>query len=109
MNKELIIFLKELLQASDQKDKCDICIKNKTLKEILNYIDNSISKEVIKDKQINFQNEYKIKRKRIRELENTIGMNLEEYEELKRLWAEVSDMDFAYGILQELLEEKHDK
>lgn len=50
MNKELIIFLKELLQASDKKDKCDICIKNKTLKEILNYIDNSISKEIIKDK-----------------------------------------------------------
>ena len=43
MDKELEENLKELLEKSNQKDKCDICITNNTLETILRKLYTNIS------------------------------------------------------------------
>lgn len=43
---------------------------------------------------------------RIKELENIIGMSLEEYKELNKLYSEYNEILIKIEILEELLERK---
>lgn len=108
MNKELEENLKELLEKSNQKDKCDICITNNTLETILNYIENSIPTSVVLEK-LN-------KKKQEREiywLENEIMLNFIHDEKratisLEELKINDKSMELLGEIkcLQELLQRK---
>lgn len=60
----------------------------------------------IEEKLNDLTAEYEKKFSRVRILENTIGMSIEEYEELHELWDEVNKLKIQIELLHELLEKE---
>lgn len=65
-----------------------------------------IAKDKIKEKIEGLKKKEKNMFLRIRKLENTIGMSLEEYEELNKLYSEYNEILIKIESLEELLEGK---
>lgn len=79
------------------------------LKEILNYIDNSISKEVIEEKINNYKQQLRNTTKRVVELqvlEQNRMLQKNEIEELNELLRDIDKIRAKIEVLEELLEGK---
>ncbi len=96
MDKELEENLKELLEKSNQKDKCDICITNNTLETILNYIENSIPTSVVEEKIDKLEKQKQEKEKILEEVNNVI----------QKQQSTESELDGAYQYYDETYDEK---
>ena len=82
-------------------------LENTKLKEKIekleSALDNSVSKDEINEVFETIKKQAIPKYKKMRELENTIGMSMEEYDELRVLWVEIRIFNEIIGIIQELL------
>lgn len=79
------------------------------IETVLNYIDNSISKEVIKEKIEKYKQQLKNKTKRVVQLqvlEQNGGLQQSQWEELSILFGDIEKIRGKLEVLQELLEGK---
>lgn len=85
------------------KNKCQ---REQDIETVLKHIKNSIPKKRIKEKIDKLKSEKENMFNRIRKLENTIGMSLEEYSELNKLYCKYNEILIKLEVLQEFLEGK---
>lgn len=106
MNKELEEAIKKSLS---NKERGTCVISAEILETVLNYIDNSISKEVIKEKIEKYKQQLRNTTKRVVELqvlEQNRMLQKNEIEELSELLRDIDKIRAKIEVLEELLEGK---
>lgn len=103
-NERIIKILQKTLKSKTEEEYLQIQIN--AIETVLKHIKNSIPKKRIKEKIDKLKSEKENMFNRIRKLENTIGMSLEEYSELNKLYCKYNEILIKLEVLQEFLEGK---
>lgn len=109
MNKELeenIEIVKELLEGAKSNNIYEENKYFKSIEKLLNYIDNSIPREIIEEKLEKYKQQLKNNTKRVVQLqvlEQNGGLQQSEWEELNTLFGDIEKIRGKIEALEELL------